>query len=153
MLLRLTNMMWIRLRLIKQILGNLWISNNASQVTTLWNNYQSLIFFQLFNNKHSTLHSMNTLSLEFSLVKAKIGTKTIKMSSYDIAMIKLILSTSIRRYTQFNIYEIGVNLSNTIYCMLNCSWTNRNEVINSNMHNTSDFIRKSGDKRITSLLS
>ena len=30
---------------------------------------------------------MDNLSLEFSLVKAKIGTKTIKMSSYDIAMI------------------------------------------------------------------
>ena len=61
---------------------------------------------------------MDTLSLEFSLVKAKLGTKTIKISSYDIIMIKLILSTSIRRYTQFNIYEIGVNLSNTTNCML-----------------------------------
>ena len=30
---------------------------------------------------------MDNLSLEFSLVKVKIGTKTIKMSSYDIAMI------------------------------------------------------------------
>ena len=49
---------------------------------------------------------MDNLSLEFSLVKAKIGTKTIKMSSYDIAMIKLILSTSIRRYTQFNIMRL-----------------------------------------------
>jgi len=74
---------------------------------------------------------MDNLSLEFSLVKVKIGTKTIKMSSYDIAMIKLILSTSIRRYTQFNIYEIGVNLSNTTNCMLIYSWTIRNEIINS----------------------
>ena len=73
-------MMWIRFRLIKQMLGNLWLSNDASQVTTLWNNYQSLVFFQLFNNEHSTLHSMDNLVLEFSLVKAKIGTKTIKMS-------------------------------------------------------------------------
>ena len=118
MLLRWTNMMWIRFRLIKQMLGNLWISNNASQVTTLWNNYQSLVFFQLFNNEHSTLHSMDILSLELSLVKAKIGTKTIKMSSYDIIMIKLILSTSIRRYTQFNIMRVvSIYLIQSIACL------------------------------------
>ena len=131
MLLRLTNMMWIRSRLIKQMLGNLWISNNASQVTTLLTIYQSLIFFQLFNNEHSAFHSMDNLSLEFSLVKVKIGTKTIKKSSYNTDVIELILSTSIRRYTQFNIYEIGVNLSNTTNCMLIYSWTIRNEIINS----------------------
>ena len=118
MLLRWASMMWIRFRLIKQMLGNLWISNDASQVTTLWNNYQSLVFFQLFNNEHSTLHSMDILSLELSLVKAKIGTKTIKMSSYDIIMIKLILLTSIRRYTQFNIMRlVSIYLIQPIACL------------------------------------
>ena len=100
------------------MLGNLWISNNASQVTTLWNNHQSLIFFQLFNNEHSTFHSMDNLSLEFSLVKAKMRTKINKMSSYDIIMIKLILSTSIRRYAQFNIMRlVSIYLIQPIACL------------------------------------
>ena len=75
------------MRLIKQMLGNLWISNNVSQVTTLWNNYQSLVFFQLFNNEHSTLHSIGHSKFRTRISEDKIGTKTIKMSSYDIAMI------------------------------------------------------------------